>query len=440
MKKLTASALAVVLLIAMTGCGKDKKTAAPDTEATAVNVTAFEAEEQTIENNVTYTGEIKASEFTSVSAKVSGQAKVVYCEVGDYVNAGDVLLQIDDTDYRTQYNQAVAARNQAQAAYAQANASYEGAVASYNSVINGSAQQTKLQLQSALDAAKIEFDNAKINYENQKVLYESGAVSKSVYDAAVTRYENAQLNYNTAKSNYDLTVDVILEESKTNAQSGVNSAEAGKNSAQAALNSANVAVDAAQNSLSNTIVRAPISGYIASRNANKGQMVSPGAELFSIKATDSVEAQINVTESIIPSVTVGTKAAVAVKSAGAEIEGTVTTVSPTKNAQTGMYQVSIAIDNSDGTLKDGMFADITLTLSDSVDALVVPSESILEDEDGTKYIYTANKNTAKRVDVEIGIITDEYTEIVSGIEKGDKVIVSGKEYLSDKNNKIKIVE
>jgi len=440
LKKYTALVTALVLAASVTGCGKKEKTASPVKEEVGVNVTVVEVKKETLENTVTYTGEIKAGEHTSVSAKASGQAKAIYCEVGDYVNAGDILLKIDDTDYRTQYNQAVAAKNQAQAGYNQANAAYDGAVASYNSAINGNTQQTKLQLQSALDAAKIEYDNARINHDNQKVLYEAGAISKAAYDAAVTRFENAQLNYNTAKNNYDLTVNVILEEGKTNAQAGVNSAAAGKSSAEAALKSANVAIEAAQNALNNTVVRAPISGYIASRNANKGQMVSPGVEIFSIKATNQVEAQINVTETVIPGVKVGTKAKVFVKSADAEIEGVVTTVSPTKNAQTGMYQVNVAIDNPESSLKDGMFADITLTLDDSADTLIIPSEAVLEDEDGTKYVYVAKDNIAERADITLGIVTDEYSEVISGVEKGVKIIVSGKEYLSEKNNKIKVVK
>lgn len=411
-KKLTAIGIVCVMLFVISGCGKNKKTAAPAEVSTAVNVTVYKADTKTIENNVTYTGEIKASQYTSVSAKVGGQAKYVNCEIGDYVNEGDILLEIDNTDYRTQYNQA--------------SATYQSALAQYNSVINGTTQQTKLQLESALSAAKIEYNNASTNFNNQKVLYENGAISKTQYDAAATRFENAKINLETAQSNYDLTVGVVLQESAATAKAGVNSAS--------------VAVEAAQNALNNTVVRAPISGYISGRNANKGQMVSPGVELFSIKSTQSVEAQINVTEAIISNISVGTKAIVSVKSAGEEIEGIVTTVSPTKNQQTGLYQVKVAIDNSLEKLKDGMFADITLTLSASAEALVVPSQSILEDEKGNKYVYVANKDTAKKVNVEIGIITDETTEIVSGIKKGDKVIVSGNEYLSDKNNKISIVK
>ena len=412
MKRIIASIVVILTVLSLFGCGGEEKVSNIQTE-TAVNVTVKSPKRMTIENTVTYTGEIKASQSTSVSSKASGVASVVYKEIGDYVEEGETLLIIDDTDYRTQYNQAQAA--------------YSGAVAQYNSIKNGSTQQTKLQLESALSAAKIEYNNAKTNYDNQKVLYENGAVSKASYDAAVTRFDNAKLNLDSAQNNYDLTINVVLEESKTNAQ--------------AAVNTAKVSVQAAQNALNNTVVKAPISGYIASRNANKGQMVAAGAEIFSIKATQNVEAQINVTEAVISEVAVGTKAVVNVKAADAgNIEGTVTNVSPVKNAQTGMYLVCVAVENADGKIKDGMFADITLTLNDSVDALAIPSEAVLEDKDGTKYVYIASDNKAKRKNIKIGIINDKYTEVVSGISEKDKVIVSGKDYLSEINNKIRIVK
>ena len=376
-KKLTAILLILVTVVVVSSCGKSEKTSS---EVSATNVTVTEVKKQTIEDTVTYTGEIKASEYTSVSAKVSGTAKSIFFEVGEYVKEGDVLLQIDNTDYLTQYNQAYAA---------------------YTSAMS--------QSKSAVAAAQLEYNNAKINHDNQKVLYDSGAISKLAYDTAVTRFENAKINLNAATE-------------------------------QAGLNGARASLDAAQNALDNTTLRAPISGYISSKNANPGQMVTPGVEVFSIKNTDSVDAQIYVTESIISKINFETKAIIEVNSAEKTIEGVVTTVSPTKNTQTGMYDVRITIENSDASLKDGMFADITLTLSDSADALVVPSESILEDETGKKYVYIANGDTAKKVKVSPGITTDEFTEIVSGVKEGDKIIVSGKEYLSDKNNKIRIVE
>jgi len=377
LKRIATVLLSVSMIVSLTGCGEEtKKTSG----TAAVNVTVVDVKVQTIEETATYTGELKAAESTSVSAKVSGNIQAVYCEVGDYVNEGDMLLQIDSTDYLTQYNQA--------------NAAYQSALSQSKMVVN---------------SAQIEYNNAKTNLDNQKVLYDSGAISKLAYDSAVTRFENAKIN-----------LDAAIE------QSGVGSAKA--------------MLDAAQNSLDYTTLRAPISGYISSKNANVGQMASPGYEMFSIKKTDVVNAQINVTESVISKVAVGAKAEISVDSVGELIEGNVTVASPTKNAQTGMYHISISINNENGTLKDGMFADISLTLSDSVDALVVPSDSILEDEEGKKYVYVTDGKTAQKTEVEVGIITEEYTEILKGVKEGEKVIVSGKEYLSEGNNNIKIVK
>ena len=376
-KKILTFIIVAAVILSVSGCGK------PDdvpTGAASTNVTVSEVKTQTVEETATYTGELKAAESTSVSVKVSGVVESVYCEIGDYVSAGDILMQIDKTDYLTQYNQANTA---------------------YLSVLS--------QSKALIDSAQIEYNNAKINCDNQKVLYDNGAISKIAYDSAVTRFENAKINLNSAKE-----------------QSGLNSAKA--------------ALDAAENSLGYTTVYAPISGYVSTKNANVGQMASPGVEIFSIKNTSTVNAQLNVAESVISKVSVGAKAIVNVKSIETSVEGVVKIASPTKNLQTGMYNVSITIDNPEDVLKDGMFADITLTLSDAVDALVIPSDAIMEDESRQKYIFLADDGVAVKKEVVTGIITEEYTEILKGVKEGDKVIVSGKEYLSDENSKIKIVK
>jgi len=369
--------LSIVILILLAGCGNNENNITPES---AVNVTVSEVLTKTIEETATYTGELKAAVSTSVSAKVSGNAETIYCEIGDFVNSGDILVKLDDTDYQTQYQQA--------------NSAYLSAVSQSKSVVS---------------SAQIEYNNAKINCDNQKILYDHGAISKQAYDSAVTRLENAKIN-----------LDAAIE------QSGLNSAKA--------------ALEAAENSLGYTTVYAPVSGYISSKNASVGQMVSPGVEIFSIKNTDTVNAQINVTESVISKVVIGTKAVVSVDSLHENFECTVTGTSPTKNPQTGLYQINISIDNPDGVLKDGMFADVTLTLSDAADALVVPTDSIFEDESEKKYVYIVKGDTAVKTEVTVGIVTEEYTEIVKGVGNEDTVIVSGKEYLSEKNNKIKIVE
>ena len=409
-KKLTCAVCIAAMALSFTGCGKKKEVKTEKTE-TATNVTVYTAQKTDMNDLVTYTGEIRASEESSVSAKASGTARSVNADIGDFVSAGAVLLTIDDTDYRLQYNQAKAAHN--------------SAVASYNSATNGSVKRNDNQLKAALDAAQLDFNDAQQNYDRQKTLYDMGAISEIEFNGAKTRLENSKLNLDNAKSNYNLTKDVLNGETEATAKAAVDSAKA--------------ALDIAQHALTNTTVTAPISGYISAKNINKGQMVSPGTPLFTIKSTNTVDGEINVTESVIPYVHVGTKADISVKSAGIDnIEGKVSVVNPVKNAQTGMYTVRIEISNKDGKLKEGMFAEISLVTREEKNIITIPAEAVMQSGDEL-YVYVAEGNTAKKVTVTTGISNDELTEITSGINEGDSVIVSGKEYISEKNNKIKIV-
>ena len=161
-------------------------------------------------------------------------------DIGDYVEAGDVLAILDDTDYRLTYNQVLAA--------------YNSAVSSYN--------QTNNQLQTAISAAEIEYNSALDNYNRQKALYDVGAISKVALESAEIRLKNAELNLRSSKSNYD---------------TAVGSTQA---SAKAAVESAKASLDIAANNLKNTQIIAPISGYIASRNGNVGQIAAAGSPMF----------------------------------------------------------------------------------------------------------------------------------------------------------------
>jgi len=133
---------------------------------------------------------------------------------------------------------------------------------------------------------------------------------------------------------------------------------------------------------------------------------------------------------------------VSVKSAQtAKFTGTVSMVNPTKDAKTGLYKVHIEIPNDEGKIKVGMIADITLTLKEREGVISVPSEAVMQDGEEF-YVYLADKEgkTAVRAIVKKGIENSEMTEIVNGVKSGDKVIVKGKEFLSEKNNKIKITK
>lgn len=344
------------------------------------------------------------------------------------------------------YNDAKAAYEREKELY-ESNTSLISAQNAYNTAKDNYERMAALYEMGGI--SKLEFDNAKVSYDNAAAAYETAKSSTTTsMDSAYSRLVSAEENLKTAKASASTALDSAkaaltnAENSLANAKQNIgltaNANAAAKETAAASVESARASLNLASNSVKNATITAPISGYISKCNLSAGQMASPGAEYFVIKNTNILNAEINVTESVIPTINIGTKAIISVTSAKTDnIEGSVTLVNSVKNEQTGLYSVNVAINNDSGDLKAGMLADITL-ITESLDGIIkVPSEALINNND-KYYVYVADGNKANKVSVEVGITDDTYTEITSGISEGDEIVVSGKDFLSETNNEIKI--
>ncbi len=455
MKKFISIALSFALAsILLTGCGETTEEE-PTENAAATNVTVAEVQKRDISSTASYTGELTAKDRASVTSKVSAKVMSVSADIGDKVSKGAVLVVLDASDYEYQLKQAQASYSQAQAALKQAQAGLNSAQAglnsaqvSYNNVKNGSSAQAQAQLEQVLSQAKIAYNDAKTNYDRQKQLYDMGAISLVTFESAQTALENATLALETAQKNYDLNKEVLTPGNEEAAKKGVETAEASVanakaavESAQAACNAASLSAEQARTNIANTKITAPISGYISAKNVSVGQFASPGVEMFSVSDTSSLEAQIQVTESVVPYLSMGGEAEISIDASGIkDLKGEITVINPVKNAQTGMYTVRVSVPNSDDKLKVGMFADVVLLTDRSAkNVSAVPAKAVLQENEGY-YVYVAKGTEAEKREVVTGVSDGEYTEIQSGLTEGEKVVVDGKEYLSETNRAINIVE
>lgn len=447
-------------IVSFVGCSSDEN---ETPESTGINVTVYEVAKSSIASDVSYTGELESSQSVGLISKVSAKAMKVYVKEGDYVEAGDILATLDQTDIRLSYEQALAG--------------YESALASYNQVVNSTSKQQTTQASNALLNAENAYNQALANYEREKSLYENGSqlkLSEQAYNDAKSNYDrvkqlfdmggaskieldgaystllNAEENYKTVKVTSSASFDAAkialsnaenaLKSAKDNISLTQNSVSSSVSTAKAGVNSAKASLNIAQNALSNTTIISPISGYVGLCNIKENQMVSQGFEIFQVKNTHLIDATINVTESVIRNIEVGSKAIVNVQSADIMgIEGVCTVVNPIKNDMTGLYTVKVSIDNTDEKINVGMIADITLVTSSKDDIIKVPTNSLIN-KSGKYYLYIANGNKAEKREVKIGINDEEYTEILSGLKMGDKVIVDGKDYITDTNNEINIIK
>jgi RND family efflux transporter MFP subunit len=166
-------------------------------------------------------------------------------------------------------------------------------------------------------------------------------------------------------------------------------------------------------------------------------MVSATSAPIVITDTDVVTIDVNISEALVNKVKVGDTVNVTVSSVSSEPKtGTIKTLTGIADA-TGTYPVEVEIQNEDGSLKPGMVAGVQFVDSKNDSALVVARNTVLENET-EQYVYIANGDTVKKVVVETGIDNGEYIELTSGVKAGDKVVVSGQDYLSD-GEKVNIV-
>lgn len=370
---------------------------------TAVAVRIEEAAKKSIGAFANLNGKLKPVQEINIIPKYPGKVNNIYFDIGQSVKAGDVLFTLEDKDVKLQLKQAQAGLDMANSALTKAT--------------GGGTELQELQLKAALNSAEINYDDAKLAFERTKQLFESGAVSKAVLEQSESRFKLAEQQYNSAKSNYEITI------TKTNPENIA--------SAKAQVNQAAAALELVKSQLDNTVVKSPINGVIAARYIEVGELAGSTSIAMSVIDLSSVLVDINATEDMINKIKLGDKVEVIIKAAGDDkFEGEVTNISPATDPKTQSYLVRIKIDNSSGTLKGGMFAEVKLLLDKAVDVIAVPISAVI-DEGGRKHVYVLKGDTAEKREVTTGIFDDEYIVISKGLSEKEAVIVKGQELIQD---------
>lgn len=259
-------------------------------------------------------------------------------------------------------------------------------------------QTVKLQLQQAeasLAVAQARFDDARTNLERMERLRRENAVSEQ-------QYEQIRLAFEAAK---------------------------------AQLDQAQAAVNLARHSLEVSIMKAPFSGIIASRNAEVGDVInpmmgsfSPTSGILTLVDFSRIKIRVDVSPADIHRIEKGQPAILRVPSLpGQEFSGTVYVVNLAADPMTKKFGVEIAVDNPELVLRPGTFGEITLEVSTRENALVVPQKAILANE----YVFVVENGRAVKRPVTLGLQNALLVEITSGLVEGEEVVVEGNFGLED---------
>jgi len=252
------------------------------------------------------------------------------------------------------------------------------------------AEASSIQAQSA-------YENAKLNLQRTEDLFKQGAVSQSVLETA---------------------------------QNALATAESGYLANQAQISQCQVLLDKARTDLSNTEVTAPFAGVVAKRLTDIGETVSQSTPVFLLIQDNPLLVKVNMPENMVTKISLGQKVDIHVGATGKTYVGTISAVSPQADSLTKAYAVEVTLDKVSGEVRAGMVADLIVKTNQIENALVVPTDALLETDNGVTAFIVEN-DTAIQRKVTAGMAGQGFTQILSGLEQGDMVVVRGNHLLVD---------
>ncbi len=375
-KKRKIILIAVLLIVVAAFAGK-KIFSTSDTTQTTQQKSEAEVTRGTVTSGISASGKVETANFLPITTSVNGIVKQVFVKEGDTVTKGQKIMEIT-------------LNADGEESLAQAYGSY---LSAKNSL--ASAKTGLLSDESAMINAQEAFDN-----EKESNSYQS-------HDERVS-YKLAENAYQVAKNNYDQQQSSITQ-------------------AQVSLNKAWLAYQA-----QSPIITAPDSGTVANILVVEGMDITnslserTSTSVASIKKPGTPIVSLNITELDINNVKVGQKVLINLNSVERKtFTGTVAGIDKIGAISGGVtnYTVIVRFDDSSDLVLPNMGADGQIVVEEKENVLMVPTSAVTSERQNT-YVTVLENGTEKRVEVKIGISDGRNTEIISGLNEGDKVVVS----------------
>ncbi len=195
---------------------------------------------------------------------------------------------------------------------------------------------------------------------------------------------------------------------------------------QADIDTAQAQLTEAQQSLNETTLTSPIAGTVVSVGISAGDTVSAGSstDIITIIGTNSYEAEATLDSSQVPTVKVGQTTSVEVDGDNGSLAGTVAQVGPVQSSTSGYsYPVVVALPASAGNLHAGSAANLTIATGKVSNVVAVPTSAV-QTAGSVRYVMELDKGTLTRKVIEVGMVGDEYTQVVSGLSPGQSVVLA----------------
>src|SRR6266849_5691308 len=361
------------------------------------------------------TGYIIAAHRIQVAAKVVGKVSWIGVDKGTKVKEGQVLVRLEDDEYRAQLQQA-----RGQLANLQAR---------LREMENGSRPEEIAGALANLNAAKADLENARITLQRTKDLAAQKVLSRQALDDAQARYDSAQAKVASLEKTHELTrLGPRIEQI---------------DAVRGQLDQAKGSVAFYETQLNNTVIRAPVTGTILERAVEKGEFVTTsfvgdrGAKgyVVSLADLDDLQVELDISQNDFAKLQPHQKGIVTTDAfPDRKYEGVIFEISPEANRQKATVQVKVKILKPDEFLRPEMNASVAFIADEkpaaggsaASHAIVVPASAVRNDS-----VFVVLGGRAVRRPVKAGSATAQGVPILQGLIGGEDLIVSPPADLKD---------
>jgi HlyD family secretion protein len=376
------------------------------------------------ESVLSASGYVVAHHKIAVGAKVMGRVAWIGVEKGDRVQEGQVLVRLEDTEFRAQVNQA--------------QANLAAAEARLERLRTGSRPEEKLKDKAAVLQAEANLKNAEAEYQRTEALFRSGVASKSDYDRALAQRDTAAALVQAARQSSAMT-DIGPRKEDISA-------------AEAEVRQMKAALDYANTQLAATEIKAPVAGTVLERIVERGEMVSPsafggsGARTSVVDLADLTDLQVelDISQTDFGRLQPSQRAEIIPEAyPNLRFTGFIEEIAPEANRAKSTVQVKVKVENPNEQLRPEMNARVNF-LSDkapssegkTIARVLVPKAAVVKKDNGA-FVFVVKGNKVEQRTIRTGEETGDAYVVLEGLSGNESVAVTEVEKLRD-GNRVKV--
>ncbi len=315
-----------------------------------------------------------------------------------------------------------------------------------------SSQNSVKVAENSVASAQRTYDLALKERNDTKALYDMGDKSKSELDKAENALKDAEAALKNAKLSLESQKEAFNSTNKTNNQNA-SSKQIDIESQQVAIQTTQLAIKQLESKVKKCqeAMYAAMDGIASKVNVTEGSFTPNGQPVFTVVNPDKLEVMLNINEYNAKIIKPGQSVDITGDSIPEKdkITGKVKTVSPVANtnmnssgSQETVIQVVVSIDSANEAIKPGITVNCDIKTVDMKNVLTLQLDMLIPDKDGNNFVYviSEDKQTMKKVAVELGTTSDMKAELKTGdIKEGDLVVMNPKTTYKD-GSRVKLSE